>query len=222
MSTNLTHLAATVHSHKCLHCNDVFGPCSCEDSPYYKLCPQCVVGYVLKVTGPGLDPTRTYENDAGLDLYTYIDPQVGATQHSLNVETGHGVWYFSYKKEDGRCIPENLDYVAYQIPPRHFVDIDLGINVEIPNNYWIAIIGRSGTLRKRHLMVPGNVIDAGYRGRLYCPVFNFGENIEYIRHGERLGQLVIMPNCTAHFQVQRVEALADSQRGTNGFGSSGV
>lgn len=217
------HLINTVHSHKCSHCASVFGPCSCEDEPFWRLCARCgTTPSTLKVTGPGQEPTRAFENDAGLDLYTYIDPGLGTTQHSINSESGCGHYQFFYKNGEDRRVPSNVDYVAYQIPPRHFMDIDLGINVQIPDNFWIMIIGRSGTLRNRHLMVPSNVIDAGYRGRLYCPVYNFGENIEYIRSGERLAQLVLMPNCSARFKIERVEALADSERGTQGFGSTGA
>lgn len=107
------------------------------------------------------------------------------------------------------------------IPPHGFVDIPSGIAVEIPTEYWGLLTGRSSTLRKRGLLVNQGVIDPGYRGELFAGVWNLTDFEVTIEQGERLAQLILMPNITPQFELEQVEKLDLHERGTSGFGSSG-
>lgn len=102
-----------------------------------------------------------------------------------------------------------------------FVDIPTGIAVEIPQDCWGLLTGRSSTLRNRGLLVINGVIDPGYRGELYSAVWNLTDHDVTIETGERLAQLIIMPNTTRSFAMVEVESLSAHERGTKGFGSSG-
>jgi dUTP pyrophosphatase len=99
------------------------------------------------------------------------------------------------------------------------VDVSTGIAIAMPPGWWGRIVGRSSTMRKRGLMVIEGVIDAGFRGELFTCVHNPREFQVTIEPGDRLAQLLFLPVPTVHW-VERTE-LPASERGTNGFGSSG-
>ena len=64
------------------------------------------------------------------------------------------------------------------------------------------------------------LIDAGYRGELQAPVDNISEENYLIKAGTRLFQIV-NPDLTSFSNIQIVETLSETQRGSNGFGSTG-
>jgi dUTP pyrophosphatase len=68
-------------------------------------------------------------------------------------------------------------------------------------------------------MVGEGIIDTGYRGPLYVYARNITSQRVRVERGERLAQLILAPIITAEFVV--VGELADSPRGSNGFGSTG-
>lgn len=106
------------------------------------------------------------------------------------------------------------------IGPREHVDVHHDIAIELPTGYWGFIIGRSSTLRRRHLQVIPAVIDNGFRGELFTYVWNTSEQAVTIAKGERLAQLILLPLCPC--RPVWVSKLAESGRGHQGFGSSGT
>ena len=62
------------------------------------------------------------------------------------------------------------------------------------------------------------VVDSGYRGEIMFK-FGYGSNIKSYRVGERVGQLIIMPYPSIEFE--EVDSLSDTERGEDGFGSTG-
>lgn len=100
--------------------------------------------------------------------------------------------------------------------------IGTGIAAEIPSGYFGAVFARSGLATKRGLR-PSNcvgVVDSDYRGEIIVPQYNDSDKCETIRHGDRIAQLVIMPYLNT--SIHEVESLSDTERGTDGFGSTGV
>lgn len=63
------------------------------------------------------------------------------------------------------------------------------------------------------------IIDSDYRGELMIFFYNYGEEKQIIENGDRLAQLVIQPYMQC--EIQKVDDLADSERGEGGFGSTG-
>ena len=85
------------------------------------------------------------------------------------------------------------------------------------------MLPRSGLASRRGLTLvnaPG-LIDAGYRGEVTVAVVNLDprETVE-IRRGDRIAQLVVVPFAEA--KPVEVAALPESERGSGGFGSTGV
>lgn len=113
-------------------------------------------------------------------------------------------------------------YVAERtsIPYGKFVDVPLGISVELPPGTWAQLTGRSSTLRKRNLLVTQGVIDNGYRGELFAGVQNLGREGTVVDRGERIAQLILHDMVTP--DPVMVSILSETDRGAAGFGSTGV
>jgi dUTP pyrophosphatase len=103
-----------------------------------------------------------------------------------------------------------------------FLDIPCGVAVELPPWGWGFLTGRSSTLRQKGLLVQTGIIDAGYRGPLFAGVQNLRPDAVEIKDGERLAQLIVLPNMTQDLDPKWVEQLAEHKRGQNGFGSTGA
>ncbi|NRF01198.1 dUTP diphosphatase [Bacillus subtilis] len=133
-----------------------------------------------------------------------------------------------------------FDLVAAEdviIEPGATACVPTGLAFEIPEGYEMQIRPRSGITLKTKLRVQLGTVDAGYRGEVGVIVDNiapsgvgidyysiYGCNFEWgaykIRKGDRLAQAVIKPVEQAVFT--EIDVLGDSDRGTGGFGSSGV
>lgn len=101
------------------------------------------------------------------------------------------------------------------------VDVPCGIAIQLPDWAWGRITGRSSTMRKRGLLVNEGIIDTGFRGELFVCVTNMDSTPTTIEPGERIGQLILHANDSAAVRPVQVQDLVASERGTNGFGSTG-
>tara|TARA_B100001027_G_C16148297_1_gene276905 strand:- start:192 stop:632 length:441 start_codon:yes stop_codon:yes gene_type:complete len=100
--------------------------------------------------------------------------------------------------------------------------IPTGISLSIPKNYEIQIRPRSGLAAKNQVSVlntPGT-IDADYRGEIKVILINLGSNTFTVKRGERIAQMVLTPVVKAKFK--EVENLGETDRGSGGFGSTGL
>lgn len=100
--------------------------------------------------------------------------------------------------------------------------VPTGLRVEIPDGYEAQIRPRSGLAVKKGLTIlnsPGT-IDADYRGEVKILVINLSQETVEIHDGERIAQMIFAPVVQAEFAVG--EELAPSDRGSGGFGSTGV
>ena len=116
------------------------------------------------------------------------------------------------------CIEEELI-----IQPNETILIPTGLAIYIQNpDYAACILPRSG-LGHKHGIVLGNLIgliDSDYQGELMVPAWNRSEQEFEIDSGDRIAQMIIVPIVQADFEI--VEDFEESERGTKGFGSSGI
>lgn len=95
-----------------------------------------------------------------------------------------------------------------------------GLALEIPAGYEVQIRPRSGLALKHAITLPNApaTIDPGYRGELKVILLNLGKGPYEIHAGDRIAQMVV-----ARYEAVEWEEsmLAESQRGSGGFGSSG-
>ena len=99
--------------------------------------------------------------------------------------------------------------------------VPTGFVLELPPGYEGQVRPRSGLAFKHGLTVlnsPGT-IDADYRGEIMVLLVNLGSQTFRVQRGDRIAQLVIAP--VASVEVVAVEALAETERGQGGFGSTG-
>lgn len=97
--------------------------------------------------------------------------------------------------------------------------IDSGVHVGIPEGYVGMLKSKSGLNVKYGILSEG-VIDAGYTGSIIVKLYNFGDHDIIIEKGDKISQLVILPIITP--EVEIVRELGMTERGNNGFGSSGM
>lgn len=99
--------------------------------------------------------------------------------------------------------------------------ISTGVAMSIPEGYVGLIHPRSGMAAKHGITVlnaPGT-IDAGYRGEIKVILLNGTDKDFVVRRGDRIAQLVVQE--FVHGDIVEVSTLDDTERSTNGFGSTG-
>jgi dUTP diphosphatase len=110
-----------------------------------------------------------------------------------------------------------------RLEPGERASVSTGIAVEIPAGHAGLVLPRSG-LAARHGVALTNspgLIDAGYRGEIRVLLVNTDRTEPFeAAAGDRIAQLVVVR--VEELDVVEVEALADSERGVGGFGSSGT
>lgn len=103
-----------------------------------------------------------------------------------------------------------------------FAMIPTGIFFEIPYGYEIQVRPRSGLAFKNGITVlntPGT-IDSDYRGELKIILINLGDQDFTINNGDRIAQIVISNVIQGNFCL--TDSLTQTERGSGGFGSTGV
>ena len=96
-----------------------------------------------------------------------------------------------------------------------------GIAVEIPQGYVGLLFSRSGQGVRYNVTLANSVgvIDSDYRGELVVVLHNHGKKNYVVGPGQRIAQLVVVPAPVV--QVQEAQELSPTQRGDEGFGSTG-
>jgi dUTP pyrophosphatase len=126
--------------------------------------------------------------------------------------------------DSGIDVRANLPNGPVQIISGERLLIDTGLSVAIPEGYEIQVRPRSGLAYKEGITVlntPGT-IDSNYRGNIGVILMNHNNNIEpfVVKHGDRIAQLVLTPVNGIIWNI--VKSLEDTNRGEDGFGSTGV
>ena len=107
------------------------------------------------------------------------------------------------------------------LAPGRIALVPTGWAVGLPEGYEGQVRPRSGLALKKGLTLvnsPGT-IDWDYRGEIQLPMINLGPEPVTIRRGDRLAQLVVAKVERPDLEV--VEVLTSTDRGTGGFGSTG-
>lgn len=110
----------------------------------------------------------------------------------------------------------------FELKPGRRALIGTGLQMVLPEGYEAQIRPRSGLAYRNGITMlntPGT-IDADYRGEIKMLAVNLGQESFTIEHGDRIAQMVIAP--VIQSRVAEVEELPESERGSGGFGSTGV
>ena len=143
-------------------------------------------------------PTRAHDTDAGLDLYAREDKVVQAGGSAM-FDTGVHI-----------CLEPAI------FPDNGFSACGWPL---IKKLYTVGILKSKSGLNVKHNITSDGVIDMGYTGSIVVKLYNHGIEDYYVKRGDKISQLVIVPVLTPSLEV--VDELEETERGTNGFGSSG-
>lgn len=95
---------------------------------------------------------------------------------------------------------------------------DTGVHIELPKNTVGFLKSRSG-LYMNHGITSEGVVDEGYVGSIRVNLVNHSDTPYVVNKGDKISQLVIIPILKPELEI--VDSLKDTERGENGFGSSG-
>ncbi|HIS14274.1 MAG TPA: dUTP diphosphatase [Candidatus Ornithospirochaeta stercorigallinarum] len=139
-----------------------------------------------------------------------------------------------YRVEDGVLAPSyqssgssGMDVRAHLseslvIKPGRSALVPTGLYLEIPSGYEVQVRSRSGLALKNGIMVlnsPGT-IDSDYRGEIKVILMNLSSEDFVINNNDRIAQLVLSRYEKAELVLS--DQLEETERGSGGFGSTGV
>ena len=99
--------------------------------------------------------------------------------------------------------------------------IPTGLAIELPAGLEAQVRARSGLAVKHGIGLVNGVgtIDSDYRGEIKISLINWGDEPFVIQDNDRIAQLVVARYETVEWQA--VASLAESERGSGGFGHTG-
>lgn len=121
----------------------------------------------------------------------------------------------------GMDLRANID-AAITLKPLERAIVKTGLFIALPVGFEAQVRPRSGLAAKKGITVlnsPGTV-DADYRGEIGVILVNLSNDDFVINDGERIAQLIIAKHERVNWQ--EVEILSETERGSGGFGSTGV
>lgn len=104
------------------------------------------------------------------------------------------------------------------VPAKESAVFDTGVHIALPAATVGLIKSKSG-LNIKHGLISDGVIDVGYTGSIHVKLYNLSGYDYTVKAGDKISQLVITP--VEMVSLELVDTLEDTERGANGFGSSG-
>lgn len=105
------------------------------------------------------------------------------------------------------------------IMPKQRKTVKTGIALQMPDYMAGLIWPRSGLSVKHGIDVLAGVVDSGYRGEIMVCLYNTSDQSVVINTGDRIAQIIFQEVPRVTMEVHNT--LGSSQRGDNGFGSTG-
>lgn len=109
--------------------------------------------------------------------------------------------------------------IEFTIQPHDSFTVDTGVHVELPKGTFGQLFSKSGLNVKHSIVSLGGTLDEPYRGSIVVKLYNEGDEEYHFRAGDKIVQLVIL-NYIAP-DIEYVDQLSETDRGSQGFGSSG-
>lgn len=107
---------------------------------------------------------------------------------------------------------------AQIVPAKESAIFHTGVHVQLPANTAGLIVSKSG-LNMKHSITSTGLIDEGYNGEIVVKLYNHGGYDYKVEAGDKISQLVIVP--VIYPTIEMVTELDQTERGSDGFGSTG-
>ena len=105
------------------------------------------------------------------------------------------------------------------VEPYSSATIDTGVHVALEEGTFGQIVSKSGLNVKHGIVCCGGTIDCGYTGSIVVKVYNLSDDWYTFEAGDKVAQMIIMKyEAPEMVQVYRLD---DTERGADGFGSTG-
>lgn len=104
------------------------------------------------------------------------------------------------------------------VPAGGSATIHTGVHMIIPRGWCGLVVSKSGLNTKYDIKTTG-LVDAEYTGEILIKVQNHGDKDYHFHRGEKVTQILILP--VTNTILHEITELPDTERGANGFGSSG-
>lgn len=139
----------------------------------------------------------------------------------MNVRISDGVELPRYAHEGDAGLDLRIKHDV-TLEPGQRANVGTGVAVEIPQGCVGLVFPRSGLATKFGITLSNSVgvIDSGYRGEIGASLINTSDETTALDAGTRVCQLVVMPYVPC--ELVAVDELSESERGANGFGSTGI
>lgn len=152
---------------------------------------------------PNLKVPSTTDAEIGVIVDKYVGDKSYIPQKAHPSDAG-----FDIKAPFGFTIKSNGSFT-----------IDTGIHFEIPDGWYGLLESKSGLNTRHGIVCLGGTIDSGYTGSVVVTLYNLGPEDYTFKKGDKIVQIVFMP--CGNFNLKQVFKFEDTDRGDNGFGSSG-
>ena len=117
-------------------------------------------------------------------------------------------------------IPVGFDQ---KLLPGESAFIPSGIRMDVPDGTMLQVCNKSGRA-KNGFIVGAQIVDSDYQGEMHLNVWNVSNKVLHIVSGEKIVQMVLVPILFPELEEVGLEILFtnDSERGSGGFGSTGL
>lgn len=105
------------------------------------------------------------------------------------------------------------------IAPHTWAAVSTGTHVALPRGTVGLVASKSGLMDKYGLKCDG-VIDVGFTGAVKAIIFNHSDRVYKVEKGQKVTQLLILPIVKPELEL--VDELEETDRGADGFGSTGL
>jgi dUTP pyrophosphatase len=149
--------------------------------------------------------------------YCRVRPDVKPPTRGHPSDAGLDVYY---------C-PESEEHSNRRLDPGLSAILPTGLRFGVPHGYMLEVKNRSSMASKRSLVVGACVIDSGYDGEVFINLHNIGHEMQTIKAGTKIAQLVLVPVVpfraieTSEGDLYDWYPITISDRGTGALGSTG-
>lgn len=149
----------------------------------------------------GVDPTDVVD-DIEACFFVKVDPLAYIPKRAHSDDAGFDLFSPKYDL----------------IPAHNATIIDTGVHVKIPKGFAGLIVSKSG-LNMKYGVTSDGLIDAGYTGSIKVKLYNHTNRSYEIRPMDKISQIVFIP--IVEPVLMEVDDLGETERGEDGFGSTG-
>jgi dUTP pyrophosphatase len=171
------------------------------------------------------DQEQELSDELGFDLSEFEDANqfIGDGKITINfVSTNEKELSYAYESDSGFDLYANEEV---KIPAFGRALIPTGVSVDLPQDFEIQVRSKSGLAINQGLMVlnsPGTV-DEGYTGEIKVIIFNTNNHEFVITKGMKVAQSVVSRCITGRWvRLNKVDNIEEKDRGSKGFGSTGI